>query len=282
MTHKILKIFTAAVVILLWGCGGSSSSVPRDAVARVGKTYLAAADVAAHVPAGLGASDSAAFARAYINNWLERRLILRVASEEVDIENINRLVEEYRADLIMTEYRRRMADNAVGDFAIDSLQAYYQAHIADFKLDRPMVKGLYVKIDSAYAQIQTLANLMRSDRADDMDRLDNMASANALHYDNFKQRWVDWEQIETRIPGVADTPEAGRFAQYNSGGYSYLLSITEIMAAGSPMPFEAAVPMVRERLLNSRRRSYDAALRRDLVQTALAEGKAQLYGADAQ
>lgn len=274
--HKLIPL-AAAAVILFAGCGGSASSVPDDAVARVDRTYLTAREVRASVPAGLSQDDSLTYARAYISNWVEQNLILKHAAGDIDLEEIDRLVDEYRAELIMTEYRRRMAESARGDFSDDSLRQYYDTHTADFRLHRPLVRGLYIKIDSAYADLRQLRSIMRSDRPEDQDRLDNIASAEALHYDNFKERWVDWEQIETRIPGDAPAPVAGTLIERTSAGYTYLLRLTEIMPAGSPMPYQAAEPLVRERLLNNRRRAYDAILRRDLFDRALTEGTAEIY-----
>lgn len=270
-------ILATAVGILFAGCGGSSSSVPDGAVARVDDAYLTADDVRAAVPGGLSPDDSVTYARAYISHWMERQLILRHAARDVDTQTIDRLVEDYRAELIMTEYRRRMSANADGTFADDSLRDFYQTHLADFRLERPLVKGLYVKIDSAYPDMSRLRGLIRSDYPDDQDHLDNIASAEALHYDNFKERWVDWEQIETRIPGECPAPAAGTSIERTSAGYTYFLRINEMMPVGSPMPYEAALPTVRERLLNSRRRAYDAMLRRELLDRAINDGQADIY-----
>ncbi len=88
---------------------------------------------------------------------------------------------------------------------------------------------------------------------------------------------MDWEQIETRIPydfasGADSFLRSGRPLEVSAGGFTYLLCISEYIGAGSAMPFEAARPLVRERLLNARRRQFDVVLLNGLRQRALERG----------
>ena len=61
-------------------------------------------------------------------------------------------------------------------------------------------------------------------------------------------------------------------------GFTYLLSISEFIPEGDTMPFEAALPLVRERLLTRTRHSYDARLRQALYEQSLAEGSLKFPG----
>ncbi len=59
------------------------------------------------------------------------------------------------------------------------------------------------------------------------------------------------------------------YLETESQGFIYLLSVSDYLPAGSVMPYEAARPLVRDRLLNIRRRAYDTRLLNDLYQRAL-------------
>lgn len=247
-----------------------------DVIVAVGKTALTRRDLDKTMPGGLTPDDSATYARAFIKHWIEGKLIEHVAADEVDIAEINRLTEEYRLNLIMSQYRRAMATQAEGILAEDSLRSYYDLHRTDFVLERPLVRGVYLKVPDEAENLRTLKRLYTSTKAADMDRLEKEAPKSAIHYDYFRERWVDWEQIENRIPADILSSDtflvAGKPLDISVDGFTYLLHISEYLPAGSPLPYEAAEPIIRERLLTRNRRLYDAELLQDLYDRALADG----------
>jgi len=281
--NKLSSVLLALSAIAATGCQSSDNEVPADAIACVGSSCLTRGELSRHVPGGLPPADSAAYAKAYIRNWIDARLIATVAAREIDMDEIDRLTAEYRTELIMSQYRRTMATQATdGIFSEDSLRAYYDRHPDEFTLERPLVRGIYLKVPSDAPNLGTLRRLYTSSKSEDMDRLEKEAPAAAIHYDYFRDRWVDWEQIETRIP--ADIPWPTSFLRsrrpldVTNNGFTYLLSISEFIPEGDTMPFEAALPLVRERLLTRARHYYDARLRQALYEQSLAEGSLKFPG----
>lgn len=262
---------------------GGDVSVPADALVIAGNEYLTRDMLRRHMPPGIAADDSVAFARAYIRSWIDERLVATVVAGEVDMAEIDRLTAEYRNELIMSQYRRTMARQATdGIFAEDSLQDYYEARKADFVLERPMIKGIYLKVPEDASNLATLRKLYKSERPIDIDKLEKAALNQAVHYDYFRDRWVDWEQIETRVPVDFVMPEKALSAhkplEVTSGGFVYLLSVSDYLPAGSTMPFEAARPLIKERMLSVKRLAYDAALRNELLNRALSDGTVTFPG----
>lgn len=274
-------VVTLAVALLSASCNGGEDKVPTDFLARVGNDVFTAADLQSAMPAGLTPDDSTAFAKAYIRNWVNTHLVERVAASEVDMDQIDRLTREYRDELIMTQYRRAMSRQAQeGEFAEDSLRAYYEAHKDDFKLERPLVKGVYLKVPDDAPKLSQIRRLYRSDKPGDIDKLEKAALGTAIHYDYFRDSWIDWEQIENRIPleTSANPADIARrhYIEIESQGFTYFLCVSDYLAAGTAMPYEAARPLVRDRLLNLRRRAYDSRLLNDLYQRALDDGILQI------
>lgn len=271
-------LYLIAAMATLTGChGGDAVEAPDpDIVAVIGRNAITRTEVSSAVPSGVSADDSLTLARAYVRQWIDNRLLYEVAATEIDTSGIEAMVNDYRRELITSRYRRQMSqrgDNA--EFSPDSLHAYYQAHASDFTLERPLVKGIYLKVSDDAPGLTALKRLYKSTRPVDMDRLENEAPASAIHYDDFRNHWVDWEQIENRIPAELPTPGAGatlRPVEVSVGGFTYLLNIRECICAGEPMPYETAVPLIRERLLTQQRRALDARLRHDLYTRALERG----------
>lgn len=264
--------------MLLCACSPKSPEIPADALVTIGGRSLCRSDLSPHIRPGLSVADSTELARAYIRSWIDARLIAEVASAEVDMAEVERLTDEYRNELIKAQYRRVMASQAsTGIFTEDSLKEYYDSHLADFVLERPMLKGIYIKVPDQASELASLRRLYKSDRPQDIDRLEKAALSSAVHYDYFRDRWIDLEQIEKRIPVDLTGEEGARIAarkpvEVSSGGFTYLLSVSDYLAAGATMPYEAARPLVRERLLAARRIAYDATLRNALFNRAIEDG----------
>lgn len=288
-----VALVLAAASCLAGACGGgrgdaftgSPSADAKDSpvLARVGAETLTLAEARASLPGGLTAEDSAKFVKGYVYSWVDRRLLAEMAEEDLDTREIDRLVEEYRQSLIAEAYRRKIAeDGADVTFAEDSLRAYYDAHRTDFRLRSPLVRGVYVKLPDEAKNLSLIRRLMRSDALADIDRLEKEVTvSNAIHYDYFRERWIDWDQIEVRIPFDFGASESflrkDRFLETSRDGFTYLLRVTDVLPASSVMPFEAARDEVRERLLAERRRKIDAAFRADLLRRALSTNRAEIF-----
>lgn len=291
--NTIAALALAFIPALCGGCGGregggvstgaGESGDGSAVLARVGSSKLTIDEVRKNMPGGITPDDSVKFVKGYVYSWVDTRLVLEMAPADLDMAEIDRLVAEYREALISEAYRRKMAeDGANPAFSEDSLKSYYEQHKADFKLRTPLVKGVYVKLPSAAANIGSVRKLMRSDKAEDIDRLEKeVIRSNAIHYDYFRERWVDWDQIDVRIPYDFGSPESflrpGRFLETSADGHSYFLRISEVLPASSVMPFEAAREDVRERLLAERRRQIDATFRADLLRRATETGRAEIF-----
>ncbi len=272
------------VALAAAACSGpGSDAMAEGALARVGLENLTHADLAAAMPAGLSPDDSTRFARAFIRGWIDSRLVEDVAAEAVDMKAIEEMVAQYRRDLIMRGYRDRMFASDAGSIVFsDSLvNDYYERHSADFVLERPLIKGVYVKLPDDAAELAQIRRLYRSTKPDDIDRLEKAVLGAAIHYDYFRDKWIDWEQVEGRIPydfgaKPSDYVRSHRNLDISLGGFTYLLEVSAVLPAGSVMPVEVARPAIESRLMAERRRAYDMALRNRLFDRALSSGRLHL------
>lgn len=151
--------------MLLAGC----REMPRyfsgdETVARAGGRELRMRDVRRVIPQGLTGGDSAAYVKMYVDRWVRKQLKLQEAeilfSESAG--DIDRMVEEYRQALLIRKLDQHYVDRSVDTvFTDDEIAAYYNAHKADFRLDRPIVKGritVFCRVDG------TLNSILPSNR----------------------------------------------------------------------------------------------------------------------
>ncbi|MDE6085783.1 MAG: hypothetical protein K2G40_05210, partial [Muribaculaceae bacterium] len=229
-----------------------------DLIARVGKQRLMRHDLDKALALGLPQDDSIRLARAFVRSWIDARIMGELASRNIpDMTEIDRMVEEYRNQLIAWEYRRLMfLHNAHIEFNDDSIASYYARHADDYILERPVIKGVYIKIEDKSPSLPTVKKLYRSRKDADIDRLDKEDFKGVMHYDYFRDRWVDWEQIETRIPLKSTTnPDAflasNDHIEVSQNGFTYLLEISEFRRTGARMPIEIAEERIRRDLFNT-------------------------------
>lgn len=282
MRHAVI----ALLCIIAASCGSrhsGSDTLPEGVLAAVGDATLTRAALDQAIPTGISHDDSTRFARAYIRNWIDTRLVEDVASRAVDMDEIDRMVQQYRRDAIMRAYRDRMfeAEHAATTFSDSLVADYYSRHSAEFLLQRPLIKGVYIKLPDDARELPAVRRLYRSTRPADIDRLEKEVLGSAVHYDYFRDRWIDWEQVEARIPydfgaNPADYVKSHRNLDASLGGFTYLLEISDVLPAGSVMPLETARPLIEDRLRAEDRRAYDAALRTRLFDRALSRGTLRL------
>lgn len=267
-----------AAICFLAACSGAAPKPSADALVVLNGQSLTRTELDANMPAGLNPDDSVRYAHAYVHQWIDARLASEIASREIDMAPIDQMVEQYRNDLIMFEYSKRMYDAQAQPIPEDSLVAYYEAHPGEFVLTRPMVKGVYLKVIDGAKSLPTLRRLYRSQKDGDIDNLDKSQLDGAVHYDYFRDKWIDWEQIEQRVP-YDFGPSADAFLRqkknldFSQGGFTYLLDITDVLATGQPMPYEAARQQIVDRLQFAARRAYVIRLKKDLYDKAVSDGE---------
>lgn len=277
-------IFFFGVISLLYGCRVGDGVEKGDVLVRVGGSVLTNDDMSRQMPFGLSEVDSVKFTRAYIRGWIDDKLVSEIAAKNIgNTASIDKMVDEYRKELIMWEYRRRMyethSDEALSE---DSLRMYYEVHKEEFRIERPLVKGIYIKIADNAPRIEDVKRWYRSKKAEDIDNLEKYGITGAIHYDYFRDRWVDWLQIESRIPynfgaSIDTFIKNNRNFEVSVDGSTYLLDITDYLPTGAVMPIEFAQVLIKERFENARKQEYDRELRRSLYEKGVADGVVEVY-----
>ena len=118
MWHKIaLSLWSVAVMLLFFSCKENFSEKNREeaVLVRIGDKALTRGDLEREIPDRLKSKDSALFADNYIKQWVDDQLLYDVASRNIpDKENIDRMVERYRQELVIFEYQKHLLNDKLG------------------------------------------------------------------------------------------------------------------------------------------------------------------------
>lgn len=274
------------VVSVMFGCLISacrneheeSSKVINDVmIAQVGDSVLYRQQVVARIPSGLTPSDSAAMFDAIVKNWVESNLLLDYANKNLsNTGEIDEMVNRYRNMLIIEEYKRNLgrADKAVSQ---DSVRKWYDNHRDSYKLERPLLKGVFVKVAANSAAKEKIEALLASDSRDALKELEDEFAASVAQYSDFRDDWVDWDAISDQIP--SNLGDANEFLADNQNyktdykGMTYFLVITDYIPAGEDMPYEYASKIITDNMLHQSAFNTEKQILKTIYDQALKEGK---------
>lgn len=253
-------------------------NLPDDVIIMVGDSTLTRRDVAMKIPAGISHEDSLALSQSIVSGWLERMLVSEIAARNIDnMQEIDRLVEDYRKKLIIATYRRQLRESRGDEVDASDVEKYYNDNIQEMILEAPVVKGMYLKIPADASRLADIRRWMMTGTPDAIDNLEQYGLADAAEYSFFNDRWTDWSTISRQIPYNFGNPD--EFVRKNKNfettyrGFTYFLHISGFLPSGEKMPLEVADPIIREQLSANRGDEYEKSLIDKIYQQAEKEGR---------
>ena len=174
----------------------------RTPLVELDGRFLYYDEVQAVLPLSLSAADSAAFVEQYKLNWLKEVLLMDKASRNIpNNAEIDRLVENYRKSLIAHTYQQELINQKLADEVTeDDLLAYYDAHQSLFKAERPLLKGLFIKVPLTAPQLSQLRRWYKDTTQVAVENLEKYSLQHAVKYEYFYDKWVSIGDILDWVP----------------------------------------------------------------------------------
>jgi hypothetical protein len=284
--RRILEISILAVALVCaWGCGAwSGFRADDEVVASVGETPLYRSELAAAMPSGLSAQDSVAYAEAYIDKWIVGQLKQEEAAKvlpkaDADIE---RLVQEYRRSLLIHRLDSHYLDaEPCGEISKQEIEAYYNAHKADFCISTPMVKGEIVAIAEDYRRLDQLVKWFESSKAEHRADFVELCRKNNFLHLQFEE-WVSFSDFLSNLPLLRNASNtkllSNRKTQkiHHDKTY-YYFRITSALKVGDTMPLDMVKENIRQILINRHRAEVIHRQEERIMNNAISSGHAKIY-----
>ncbi len=277
-----LSFLILAFVLLLASCG-PGSDVRENAVARVHDDYLMRADVEGIVPEGVSASDSALMIRDYINNWIQNKLLVNQAEENLnsDQKDFTRKLEEYRNSLIIYTYEQELIRQKVDTVVSASeIVQYYNAHKEDFELRDNIVKVLYVKLQKGQHAAR-FRPLIKSGKEADLVKLQELSDKFAINSYLDEDNWLLFNDMLKEIPIKTYNQEEylknNRFIELEDSLYTYLLNIKGFMIKESVSPLSFETENIRSIIISKRKLALIEEMQKNLYNDALKQGDFEIF-----
>lgn len=277
---KLILPLVLIMVAAMVSCGGGAPAAERTdrVLLWLGDSALQEREILARIPGGLTGEDSIRLFRSLVDAWVKERLLLKLASENLDdFEAIEKKVADYRNRLIVAQYVGEMTEGYVGDVSEEDVKDYFRRFGAEMVLEQPLVKGVYLKVADNAERLGELKGWATHPSRESVDRLEKYGLKEAMQYDYFMDRWVDWTQIADQIPYAFGDPDeflaTHRNFETTRDGAVYVLHVAQYLASGEKMPYSFAQGRIREALLLSKLADYERDLTKSLYEKAQASGE---------
>ena len=271
------------LLLLCLACSPSYDHKGKTPLVEVDGHFLYREDLLAVQPAGLPPDDSLLFADDYVRNWVEEVLLYGKAEENIpDNAEVERLVANYRKSLILHIYQQALIRQKLSaQVTEEEVEAYYRDNIHLFKVDRPLIKGLYIKVPLGSPHLSDVRRWYRSDSHDAVEHLEKYSLRNAVKYEYFYDKWVPAADVLGQLPEGGREAEPAlaqkRPVELADTAFHYFLNVTGYRAVGEDEPYELARDHARDLLLNIRQVEFMRGVRGDLYRRAMENNEIIYY-----
>ena len=283
---SIVKNWGVILVIAaaMTGCGQEHNHKGKTPLVEVSGEFLYKEDLQAALPLNISKDDSVLFAEHYIRNWIEDALLFDKAEGNIpDNEKISKLVENYRRALIMHTYQEELVNQKLAnDISEEEINAYYEKNKELFRLDNPLVKGLFIKVPLSSPDLGNVRVWYRKNNQDVIEKLEKYSLRNAVSYDYFYDRWTSVPDVAAKIPlKVLDTDanylDKNRNVEVKDTAFCYFLHIEDFLGKDKQKPLDFARDEIKEILINLKRVEFINKVKEDLYQRASDRNKIIYY-----
>lgn len=262
-------------LLVMSGCSGSFNHQGKTPLVEVGNAFLYKEDLDAALPVGIHDKDSVRFAEDYIRNWVEDVLLYGKAEGNIpDNEKIDQQVAAYRRALIMHTYQEELVRQKLGnEVSEEEIEAYYEAHAAQFRAEQPYIQGLFMKVPVQTRNLNRVRNWYKRNTQDAIDGLEKFSIAHAVSYEYFYDRWRPVSEFALKMPLEAletdmDYLKRNKNVEVRDTVYCYFLHVEQFLPKGDPLPLEYAKNEIKEMIINLKRVAFINQIKNDLYREA--------------
>lgn len=286
MTFR-LKISAIILVVLpaLSSCRAISSFLSNEEiVASVGTEKLYRSDLEKVIPKGMSAEDSTRLARQYINTWASDLVYLGIAQEQLSKSerDVTKELEDYRKSLLKYRYEQLYVNERLDtSVSQEHIEQYYQTHMENFVLDRPIVKARFLNIAEESPALKVIRKKMASSDVNDLVEADSLAFSSAVKFATWSDEWIDVTTLAREYAidysAMLSMMDKGWIESTDTTGQMKLSYVSEMIGKGQTAPLEFCSDKIRDIIISVRKQQLIMSLERDLLNDARENGRFVIY-----
>ncbi len=282
--HPAIRVMLLTLASMLFACSPAGNSGSGEILVRVYDKYLYESDLEGVIPPGASPRDSLTAVRNYIQNWVDRELIVKKAEENLpaELKDFSDRIEEYRKSLTIFEYEKMLVRQELDtNISSEAVFEYYDRNRHGFVLREDILKMNYLVLHTDSPAAGQFRKLITSTEPDERDSLalycSKYATAFALQEDN----WVRINQLSEHTPvehySYADFRANRRYMELRDSVFIYMVSISDFRPADSISPVQFVEDEIRKVILNRRKNDLIRNMRQTVLQDAIENNQVEIY-----
>ena len=274
------------ILLLVTGCQYFHKNADKTPMAKIYQNYLYFEDIDPSIYRGKSAEDSLNALHQYIENWAYKTLILKEAEQNVDTLKINRLVKQYRQDLLTETYKQRLLQKYIDTLVPqDTLKQYYQKYRHYFTAQEPLLKLKYLIVNKQEPKIHLLKKWFFSNKQVYSDSL--IKNTNLLSkFDIETNHWYKIPELKEKLPVFKHLPEkyilkkSKKFVLTDSLSL-YLVFIKDLVLKNQDLPLSVIKDDLKQLILSNRKQAALSRLENNIKKEAINKKIFKIFKKDA-
>jgi len=282
MIPGIDKNLSFLVVLMLAGCTYFNRN--DEIVAKVGEKVLTLAQVQEIIPAGLPGEDSMLMSEDFILKWIRNELVMNKAEENLEpfMKDVTKELLNYRNSLIIYRYKNELMKQKMDTVvSFEEIEQYYKDNKGNFKLNRNIVKGVYVKIIQGVYSNSIIRAYCENTSPLGLTEFKDFCVQYAKSFGIYIDTWVEFDVLLNNIPNtIADQEDylsRNEEIEVTDAGYYYFAFIKDYRLLNEVAPLEYVYPNIRSLILNKRKIEFLKKIEDDIYADGVRNRKFTIY-----
>lgn len=255
-------IYIVLVSVLFTSCQflQKTFSSKEKPVARVFSEYLYPSDLEGIVPKGTSSADSVLLVQSYIENWIRQTVILKQATDNVDLDQdaLEKQLETYRQSLIIYSYEQQLiAQNLDTTVSNAQIRKYYEENKDNFELKKSIIKATYAKIPKNAHRIEMAIRWFNSSKPKDRNELETYCMQFSSNYSLSDTSWLYLDELSMIIPldrfSESSILQKNNYINFSDKDFVYLVKVKDFMYKEDISPLEFETENIKNIIINKRK-----------------------------
>lgn len=267
------------LLLLIISC--NQQEVDKNAIARVYDNYLYEYNIEKKIPKNLSKEDSLVLRQSLINTWATEQLLLYKAKINIEDENdeINKLVENYRKELIIDKYKQAVLQQNLDTVLQDEdIVKYYEKNKSVYKLNEDLIQLRYIHFSKDLNDKKEIIKLFKSKDKESLMELINME----LEFNSFNFNdsiWISLNSAKKKLPfmNLENKIKKNKFIQKEDSLGVYLVAVKNVLKRNEIAPKSYVLPLIRQMILHQRKLELTKKIEQTLVNDAINKKQFEQY-----
>ena len=284
-TIILLLILSISACNQLYGPTNEAETEQRVAIARAGNIYLYHDDLVGLLPKEASAEDSAIIVRKYIDQWMQKQLIISRATQELEFDeaSIERKVLDYRYALMAHEYEKYYVNqNLNKKISEKEIQQYYDEKFENFVLRQNIVRCLFAIIPLEAPKLEGFRRQLKAYPNGNLEEIQSYCYRFASNSSLETDLWLEFDEMISNTP-ISDIGDKVNYLKNNyyveakdEQNY-YFIRLLDYKISGQVSPLEYIHDDIESILINKKKVELRKQLEQDIMTRAKNKNEIEIY-----